>query len=669
MVDIRKIGKLGTALRPEKPNSLAIAAPEIAAEWHQTKNGALTPSDVSLHSGKAVWWICKKGHDYQARIADRTGKYACGCPYCSNKRVLQGFNDLATTDPDLANEWHPNRNGNLQPSDVTRGSSKKVWWICDEKHDFQASPNSRTSNGSGCPYCSSRMLLKGYNDLSTFAPGIAAEWHPTKNGSLTPSDVSKGAFKKVWWLCPCGHEYEAYISRRTGPSHTGCPYCANQKLLPGYNDLAIVAPAIAAEWHPTKNGDLKPADVLSGSSTSVWWECPLGHDYKMHVNQRTGPSHSKCPICSGRQVLSGFNSLAAVAPTIAAEWHPTKNGGLKPTDVSRGSDLKVWWICSNGHEYESSIKMRTKSAGCPYCANKRVLPGYNDLATVAPKIAAEWHPMKNGDLKPKDITVGSDTQVWWKCPHGHDYKMKVCLRTGSSHYNCPVCSGQQVLSGFNDLETVAPQIASEWHPTKNGDLKPTDVTRGTKIKVWWICSNGHEYPAKIANRTVNHTGCPYCAGKKAMPGFNDLAILAPEIAAEWHPTKNGSLRPSDLTSGSQKKVWWRCSIGHDYQATINSRVNNHTGCPYCSGNKVALENSLAQKYPELMKEWDFVNNYAICDPNEISEKSILLVWWNCQNDSSHKYPMQVCDRVTYLHRSKTACPYCKGRRRKKNHYV
>ena len=139
------------------------------------------------------------------------------------------------------------------------------------------------------------------------------------------------------------------------------------------------------------------------------------------------------------------------------------------------------------------------------------------------------------------------------------------------------------IPGVNDLATVNPQLASEWHPTKNGDLLPSQVTAGSDKKVWWLCTKGHEWPAKVSQRHAG-SGCPYCSGLKAFPGFNDLATINPELAAEWHPTKNGDLLPSQVTAGSGKKVWWLGKCGHEWRAEIVNRSRGK-GCRICYGQR------------------------------------------------------------------------------------
>lgn len=157
------------------------------------------------------------------------------------------------------------------------------------------------------------------------------------------------------------------------------------------------------------------------------------------------------------------------------------------------------------------------------------------------------------------------------------------VHTRSNGTGCPICSGKQVLPGFNDLATVFPHIAAEWHPTKNA-FSASDVVGKSNKKVWWQCINGHEWEAKINNRTSNKQGCPVCSGRKTLPGFNDLATKYPDIAAEWHPTKNPVLS-SRIAPKSNKKVWWQCANGHEWEATPNNRTRG-SGCPICHQEKI-----------------------------------------------------------------------------------
>lgn len=111
----------------------------------------------------------------------------------------------------------------------------------------------------------------------------------------------------------------------------------------------------------------------------------------------------------------------------------------------------------------------------------------------------------------------------------------------------------KVIPNVNDLKTLYPDIAKEWHPTMNGDLLPEMIAGKSSKKVWWQCSKGHEWDAIISNRTRLGRGCPYCTGQRVLVGETDLASVNPELAKEWHPTKNVPLTPQDVTYGSKKR--------------------------------------------------------------------------------------------------------------------
>lgn len=281
-------------------------------------------------------------------------------------------------------------------------------------------------------------IIPGVNDLNTTNHELASQWHPTKNGDLTPFDVSAGSGKKVWWLCEKGHEWQAQICSRSKKSQ-GCPYCSGRRPIPGETDLATLKPAVAAEWHPTKNGSLTPDQVSCFTHKEAWWLCPAcGHEWKSSISNRS--CGNGCPRCSGKVLIVGANDLGSQNPELAAQWHPTKNGNLTPSDVSQNSGIKVWWLGKCGHEWEAKVSNRQiRKDGCPICSGLKILPGFNDLATLFPKIAAEWHPTKNGDFTPDIVSPGSHRKAWWRCEKGHEWETTVNNRTHLGR-GCPECA-------------------------------------------------------------------------------------------------------------------------------------------------------------------------------------------------------------------------------------
>ena len=420
-------------------------------------------------------------------------------------------------------DWDANNKNELFPDRLTHGSTKKAHWICNQGHHYLARIDHRTIMGSGCPYCSGKKSIVGVNDLTTTHPHLLQEWDYEKN-SKAPYDFLAGSNKKVNWVCKkCGHHWSATICSRT-LNNTNCPACMT-----------------------SQKGKTKTENTI----------------------KRRG-------------------SLAQEYPNLAIEWNYEKNGGLIPEKVHASSRNIVWWIGECGHSWEASIAHRVLGTGCPFCSGKRVLTGFNDLATKFPDVAKEWHPVLNGDLTPNNITAYNDRKIWWNCSIcGMAYKSSVYSRT-SLNTGCPICNNKIVIDGLNDLATTHPQIAQEWNYSRNGKLRPVDVVAGSNIKVWWKCSEKHEWEATVVSRSSGR-GCPICAKKKRSDSRQKTYVRKngsffnnyPEIAAQWHPTKNAGLLPNDVTAGSGKKVWWICERGREWEAAIYSRVSGR-GCPYCN---------------------------------------------------------------------------------------
>lgn len=340
--------------------------------------------------------------------------------------------------PELLLQWDSGRNLPLLPEEIGTGSEEKVWWRCEHGHSWRASITSRVSQGRGCPYCAGKLAIPGRTDLATLFPKIAAQWHPTRNGRLRPEQVTPGSERSVWWQCDRGHEWRSFVSLRARQGQ-GCPYCAGQRVIPGETDLATKYPAVAALWHPTRNAGATPEQIMPYTHKRCWWQCERGHEWQ--VSPSSLIQGSGCPYCAGKKAIPGETDLLTRRPDLAAEWHPEKNGALSPRDVSPGSTKKVWWQCELGHPYQSCVFSRAEGTGCPYCAGKKAWPGFNDVGTLFPHLAGEWHPTLNGALKPRDVTKGSHKQVWWECREGHVWKAAVFARAKENGTGCPVCAG------------------------------------------------------------------------------------------------------------------------------------------------------------------------------------------------------------------------------------
>jgi len=138
------------------------------------------------------------------------------------------------------------------------------------------------------------------------------------------------------------------------------------------------------------------------------------------------------------------NTLIMEDPPFGKEWDYEKNGDLRPEDFASASNKKAWWRCANGHSWQAAFSSRNSGRGCPYCTSRKLLPGFNDLLTIAPRLAMEWHHEKNGDLRPEDVLANSHKSVWWMCPRGHQWQEKISNRFRGS--GCPYDMGKRMPS-------------------------------------------------------------------------------------------------------------------------------------------------------------------------------------------------------------------------------
>lgn len=199
-------------------------------------------------------------------------------------------------------------------------------------------------------------------------------------------------------------------------------------------------------------------------------------------------------------------------PEMVRYWHPTRNGALTPGDVQPGSNRHLWWRCERGHEWQARAFSVKAGCGCPYCAGKLAISGETDLATLKPEVLEDWDYEKN-TVSPTELLPSAHDKVWWKCGRGHSWQAMVFSRTREKQAGCPYCTGRKVLAGFNDLKTLRPHIAAQWHPVLNGALGPERLTLGSNRKVWWQCADGHVWQSAVYSRTrKNGAGCPVCAG-------------------------------------------------------------------------------------------------------------------------------------------------------------
>ncbi|WP_072273897.1 zinc-ribbon domain-containing protein [Peribacillus simplex] len=619
-------------------------------------------------------------------------------------RKITKENALISVNPTLSQEWHPHKNEDLTPKDVSYGSQKKVWWICKEGHEWEYTIKLR-HKGSVCPICAS---------IVSTHPTLLLEWHPSKNISLTPETVTEGSGRKVWWICKEGHEWEATVNNRTRKG-SGCPYCKGKKVTTD-NCLAIKNPDIIKEWHPTRN-TLTPYDVTLKSHTYVWWRCKKGHEWQASPANR---SRTNCPYCAGKKV-SLDNCLATLNPSLAEEWHPMKNTRT-PFEFTVNSLVKAWWLCKKGHEWESPIVYRNNRNGCPICnegtqtsfpeqtlfyyfkkifneSENRYIFTFKqnkiefDLFIPSLMLAVEYDGYYHEDKVKEDeqknklaqevgiqlIRIRAHTlpelNSYGSVVYVHKSKsyesLKECLlRTASlimGTYQIPVHTQKdlQNLSGisieldrfdildqFNKRElrtslmAVNPEVSKDWHPLKNGYLIPEQIRPNSDMKVWWMCQKGHEWEAVVKDRNKGRP-CPYCSGRKVCLD-NCLATIHPKLASQWHKEKN-KLTPWEVYHNySGSKFWWVCEKGHEWEATIRTRTKGH-GCGYCARNLISYDKSILATSSDLVQIFHPVKNTVA--PSELAPTSQRRIWWMC--DQGHEWEEEVIKQA-----KRKTCLFC-----------
>ena len=489
-------------------NDLATLSPELIEEWDFDKNKDIQPDQVTGGTSRSAWWKCEKGHSWKAIIANRY-RLRRGCPYCANKKVLVGFNDLLSQHPDIAAQWDYERNAGLRPEAIVSGSNIRVWWICEVcGGEWQSSPNNRTRKNAKCPFCTSEMLLPGFNDLATKKPELAKEWNQEKNGKLTPEDVMEYSNKKVWWRClECGYEWQAKIQNRS--IGTGCPSCNSswkvsdaEKTVFYYIkqcfDDAILS--FHPEWMKKEIDIFIPSLNLAVEYDGEHWHKNIIADCDKTVTLK---KHGIDLVRFREENAPAIND-GSYQIIVSSNYQ----------DQRRLNEPIQKLIAYINERYELGLNCILDTVKDREEINEFISrqKRARSLASMKPDFISEWNYERNLGLFPENIAAYSNKVVWWRCKEGHEWKSSVSNRY---QRGCPYCANKKILPGYNDLATREPEVAKEWDYTANDPLLPSDVSAGSSKRVSWICSKcGCHWKTSIANRSYGY-GCPKCGRIKA----------------------------------------------------------------------------------------------------------------------------------------------------------
>ena len=624
-------------------NDIVTLYPTIIKEWNYEKNN-VDPRTLGKGSHYRASWICSSCQkEYESTVYSRVNNHAC--PYCSGRKMTVGKNDLQTRFPNLTQEWDYEKNAPLTPRDISYGNAKKVFWICPQGHSYIKSINARTNKGYGCPYCSGMELLSGFNDLATMHPEYLPEWDHEKN-QISPTEIIYNSTRQIHWVCPNGHQYSSSPSDRNRYK-IACPQCMRE-LQTSFPEQALFY-YIKRSFHDAENGN---KEALDGRELDIYIpskQAAVEYDgiYWHSGERRKENDLEKTALCLARgitlyRIRETHSQVEDIRPQGNTYWYKVRDFrafeeiirdllvelGVKDITVDLDKDA-----ISIQEQYVFLIKEHS-------------------IASEFPEVAQDWDYKKNGRITPEMIVSGSNAVYHWKCKKcGHEWATTVSSRASGT--GCPVCAEKQrrlTLAHIHANNNPAPEDLRSEYDDSN-EIPYEQLSSGSAKEVWWICPKGHKYQSSVYRRVSRKSGCPYCSGRNAISGVNDLSTLYPEMAKEWDYVKNIET-PEKTLPHSNKKCFWICPKGHSYEASPTQRVSKNTGCPICSGQKVlAGFNDFATAYPALLEYWDYSKNDI--SPSAIGKGSVTKVYWKCPE----------CGEETYLSvdkftRRKYACRSC-----------
>ena len=492
---------------PKKPRHVVAEHMALMEEWDYEKNDKMNidPTVLGEASHTKVWWKCNEGHSWLAMVSNRV-RHGRGCPYCSHQFPVPGKTDLATLYPELLKEWHPVKN-TCKPSELMPGTHKKVWWKCEKGHEWEAQVKSRIS-GVGCPYCANKKILKGFNDLATVNPELAKEWHPTKNGNLTPYDVSPASGKKVWWLCNNDHEFIAQICNRS--AGRGCPKCSD-KLRTSFPEQAIyyyvkkVFPDAVNGYKDIFKSSMELDIFIPSINVGIEYDGKTFHSKKSNKLRDA----RKYSICKSH----GIKLIRIYEPT----WHTPLILCDHKLEIPDASDKYLNWAIYNlcaylGKEVAPDVRKERKQI-LEYLNLRKT-----SLSSEFPMIAKEWDYERNYPLVPENFAPHSNERVAWKCSVcGFKWAAAIGDRTREDKNGCPVCARKRGgakrtarrLLEQGSLADTHPELLAEWDFEENKNISPYEVIAGSNVKVSWVCSKcGFIWKASINKRAKQGRGCP-----------------------------------------------------------------------------------------------------------------------------------------------------------------
>lgn len=525
-------------------------------------------------------------------------------------------------------DWEENDRCELDPKKLTLGSGEKANWVCTKGHKWVASIVDRTGKGLGCPYCSNKRILPGYNDLQSQRPDLMADWDYEAN-TLDPSAVAVKSSKTAAWICPKGHKYNKAIYKRAAGE--GCPSCA-KALRTSFPEQCFffyikkVYPDAINSYREIFDNGMELDIFIPSVKTGIEYDGVFWHD-----QSGLSREEKKYHICKENHIRlfrikeGSFTDFADNADRI---WFIPQKCDYQLLDFYITDLLKhlIFWSANLPDVNVARDKLEILEF--------KTLRFEDSLAALYPEIAKEWHPSKNGKLTPDLFIPGSSERAWWLCSKcGNEWQASIVNRTKG--HGCDICAtSRRKITKKDTILSRRGSIDKKWclldWDYEENEYGPEYYTNGSGEVVSWRCHNcGYKWKTPICNRTRDYkNGCPLCSGKEIVSGINDLPTVKPELMEEWDYEKNTEIDPTTVSRGSHEYVSWKCKIcGYRWTAQIYNRANGK-GCPCCA-NRVVVPgiNDLATTDPELAAEWHPTLNSL--KPTEVTRGQSKKIYWIC----------------------------------------
>ncbi len=480
------------------------------------------------------------------------------------------------------------------------------------------------------------------NPLSITNPELMKQWDFEKN-SIKPDSITRSCRENVWWKCEKGHSWQAVVSARSRQNATGCPYCAGQKAIEGYNDFATLNPELMLDWDYEKNQGINPREITSGSGQYVYWKCHYcGHEWRSRINNRSSNKRG-CPNCSGKS--TSFGELAVyyyVNKFFSDAINRYKDGRFELDVYIPTIKTAIEFDGAYFHRGdESNRREKKKFDKCRELGIKLIR--IKDSSELENRFASDYtigvdnlqnHDSLNGVIRELLKYLSSK---WGIVNHYKEPNLIDCMVDVDKDYFI-IVENKYLREKENSFISANPELLNDWDYERNGNINPYSVTYGSGITVYWKCHVcGYQWKYKVSERVKRGIGCPCCNRNVLVEGVNDFATLHSKELEDWD-YENNVLSPSQVFKYSTKVVWKCKKCGYRWEASIQDKVirKDRTGCPKCAAKSIAKkrheramkDGGLFDKFPELYKSWDYDKNQGV-DMKDIAAGSGKRYWWLC----------------------------------------